>query len=74
MQMTASSYAKRPPTINELAILGKLLYAIIAAINYPHITYYMIYKYICWKIKRKAPLNVILLGIKFILLLFSHVK
>jgi hypothetical protein len=50
MQVTASGYAKRAQTIKELAILGKLLYTIITAINYPDITYYMIYKYICWKI------------------------
>jgi hypothetical protein len=37
--MTTSIYAKRPPFIDELAILSNFLYAIIAAINYLHVTY-----------------------------------
>src|SRR4026209_593448 len=51
MQVTTSSYAKRLQFIYEFAIWSKFLYTIIAAINYAHMTYCMIYKYISWKIQ-----------------------
>jgi hypothetical protein len=50
MQVTTSSYTKRPPSIDEFAIWSKFLYVIIAAINYPYMTYYMIYKDISWEV------------------------
>src|SRR5690349_489245 len=49
--MATSCYTKRPKFIDKFSILTKFLYAVIAAVNYPHMTYYMIYKYISWKIQ-----------------------
>src|SRR6187397_1480800 len=81
MQVTTSSYAKRLQFIYEFAIWSKFLYAIIAAINYPHITYCMIYKYISWKIqltitftKRAERLNEFAIWSKLINMVISSIR